>query len=68
MDGLKHGQGMFKWANGTTYTGNFTHGNIEGQGVQTMANGDRYEGEFKKSRRWGDGILSTRIGKFSGKN
>ena len=32
MEGRKHGQGYFRWADQSTYTGEFQENNIEGYG------------------------------------
>jgi hypothetical protein len=41
------GKGVYKFANGDMYTGNFTNGKKNGVGKYNYANGDIYEGEWK---------------------
>jgi len=33
VNGLKHGKGEFKWADGSSYTGDFGENNIHGHGT-----------------------------------
>ena len=40
MLGKKHGHGNFKWADGSTYTGQFLDNNIHGEGNQAVAKTD----------------------------
>jgi hypothetical protein len=36
---MKHGKGVFMWADGSKYTGDFFNNNIEGEGVYEWADG-----------------------------
>ena len=44
---MMHGIGIFKYADGAVYKGNYQNGKIEGKGTYKYANGTVYEGEFK---------------------
>ena len=44
VDGLKHGQGTYTYADGRQYVGEFKDGVFHGQGTMTYANGDQEEG------------------------
>lgn len=42
----KQGKGVFSWANGCSFEGNFENDKMHGSGVMEWSNGDRYEGEW----------------------
>lgn len=44
MNGVKEGKGMFKWADGATYTGEFKNNDMHGQGVYIWDDARKYEG------------------------
>lgn len=46
MDGLKLGKGVFKWIDGSVYTGDFIENNINGKGVYVWNDGRVYEGDW----------------------
>ena len=48
-DGLKNGTGIYTWAGGDIYEGDFVNDIRSGNGVYTWANGERYEGEFENN-------------------
>jgi hypothetical protein len=67
--GLSSGKGIYIWANGDIYVGDFSQGNWghasyskEALGIFLWANGDRYIGQFKYSRRSGEGVLIKKNG------
>ena len=41
-----HGEGVFHYANGNRYEGEFVDGKRKGKGTFYFANGDKVEGEF----------------------
>ena len=41
-DGLKHGQGLYKWADGAWYDGHFEEDRENGLGTYHFSNGDEY--------------------------
>jgi len=64
IKGLKHGQGIYTWQDGTVYLGNW-HNDLEhGYGEKLFANGDVYRGYWKNgafdaqgSYTWKDGEI-----------
>ena len=54
--GLYEGHGVYRYADGDVYEGEFKAGLQEGRGVFRYANGDVYEGEFKAGKREGRGV------------
>lgn len=52
------GKGVYTFANGDRYEGEFFANRLQGQGIFKYANGDCYEGEFKDSKYNGKGILT----------
>ena len=44
--GRKHGRGMQKWPDGSTYVGEWRRGKSHGVGEFWHANGDHFEGDF----------------------
>lgn len=64
--GLPHGKGLAKFAQGDTYEGDFVHGTFEGQCTYlNHAEGDRFMGTYKNNAReqgtyvWQDGTYFT---------
>ena len=51
-----HGQGMYIWANGDKYVGEYRNGKKHGQGTLTYEIGDKYIGEYKKNLMNGQGM------------
>jgi len=51
----KNGAGLFAYADGSKYEGQFQNGTIEGKGVWYYTNGDKYEGEFAGNYQHGFG-------------
>ena len=41
---MKHGRGHFKWADGSTYDGEWFESLIDGVGVYTWPDGKKYDG------------------------
>ena len=67
--GRAHGLGVYRWADGAVYGGEFKHGRIEGHGQISYPDNETYDGEFKNGLPNGFGTLhlpdSTRVmGKF----
>lgn len=56
-DNLRHGRGIFEWADGVRYEGEFNNDIREGEGIYYWLSGERYEGEWKDRKRNGFGIL-----------
>ena len=65
-----HGKGVFRYANGNVYTGEFKRDNKEGYGVLTYQHGGRYEGYWTKDLADGRGQVTyeggeSYVGEFS---
>ena len=52
------GKGVYTFANGDRYEGEFFANRLQGKGIFKYANGDCYEGEFKDSKYNGKGVLT----------
>ena len=46
-DNLFQGYGIYQWADGTIYKGQFYQGDMEGVGEKYFPSGNRYVGSFK---------------------
>jgi hypothetical protein len=65
----KNGQGVYIWANGDKYIGEFKGSKFNGHGTLLRANGNKYVGEFKEDHKNGQGTFiyasgSKYIGEF----
>ena len=56
MNDLCHGYGIFRWADGSVYYGEWKENISEGQGPYKWADGDEYCGEWKNNKKWGEGV------------
>lgn len=56
-DGVMHGHGTCKYANGDVYVGSFENGRRHGKGRQTFAGGGWYDGDWTADRRSGQGTM-----------
>ncbi len=52
----RNGRGIYSWADGRRYEGEFLGGRLNGRGTLTWPNGERYVGDFRDGRRTGQGI------------
>jgi hypothetical protein len=50
--------GVYTWADGSTYSGEWFEGTKHGQGRYVYANGDTYEGTYKQGRKQGFGTAT----------
>ena len=57
-----HGQGFFKFADGSMYEGGVADGEFAGPGIFVNADRSRYEGEWVKGRREGQGHATFALG------
>ena len=48
---MRHGKGVYAWASGDKYDGEYKDGNKHAKGVYTYANGDKYDGEWVDDKR-----------------
>ena len=60
---MKEGYGYYKWADGSTYNGDWSQNMISGIGIQTWRDGRRYEGEFVNNKMEGFGYYRFDDGK-----
>ena len=61
-DHKKEGKGVFSWASGEKYEGEFVGGMPCGIGVKTFADGRRYEGRWRDNKYHGKGKFIERDG------
>ena len=55
--GESHGQGIYEWADGNRYEGQWKDDNMHGQGIYQFPDGSRYEGQFNDDRMHGRMLL-----------
>jgi hypothetical protein len=55
QEGRAHGKGVWVWAEGDKYEGDWVHGKRQGYGKYWLVDGDMYEGGFRKCKKHGDG-------------
>ncbi len=53
----QNGTGVFAYADGSKYDGNFRQGELNGSGTWYFPNGDKYEGSFRDNYSHGNGTL-----------
>ncbi len=53
-----NGPGIYAWADGSNYAGNFLNGKFHGQGTYSWADGKKYTGGFKNDTRNGLGTYT----------
>ena len=58
VNGKRHGEGTYKYANGTCYTGDFQGGKRHGKGSFTWPDGRKYEGDWVNDIREGHGTMT----------
>lgn len=49
-------KGIYKWANGASYEGDFVNGDRTGKGVEKWPDGGSYEGDFVNGAHTGKGV------------
>jgi hypothetical protein len=62
----RQGQGECRWADGSSYVGEWDQNVMHGVGVWTDGQGKRYEGSFDHGKRSGFGTFSWPNGEHSG--
>ncbi len=62
-DDVFHGFGIYSWASGAKYIGEWKEGQFEGIGMNLFSDGSRYEGQFKNDQFHGEGTLYSKDGK-----
>ena len=55
-DGEKHGSGIYRWLDGSTYDGEYADDLRHGTGRFLWVNGESYKGDYLKDERTGKGI------------
>jgi len=58
-----HGRGVYIWAEGARYEGEYKEDKKNGRGVQTWPSGARYEGEYVDSMQTGYGLMTWADGR-----
>lgn len=58
LDGKRHGNGTYTYADGSVYTGSWQNDMRNGKGIINFANGDRFEGEFASDLQNGQGTMA----------
>jgi hypothetical protein len=56
---VRHGYGIFRWASGSVYYGQWKENNRDGYGYFKEANGSEYYGPWKNHTRWGDAVVNV---------
>ena len=62
LKGLRHGQGIYTWRDGTVYSGTWHRDLEHGCGEKRYANGDKYSGSWKNGMYDGQGTYTWRDG------
>ena len=55
--GKRNGYGVFKWAHGSSYHGQWVDDNREGYGMYKYPNKDEYHGQWKNHVKNGEGVF-----------
>jgi len=63
-DGMRHGNGKYKFPNGDVYVGEWMYDKFYGIGKMTFANGDSYDGSWKDGYMAGNGTYTCKMGKW----
>lgn len=58
----ENGFGIYKWANGASYEGNWLNGQMSGKGKYFSSNGNTYEGNWLAHEKWGKGKMIWKDG------
>lgn len=57
QNGLRDGEGILMYKNGSIYEGQWALGQKSGKGKMTYASGNYYDGEWKNNKRNGEGVM-----------
>lgn len=57
-NGEKHGKGIYRWSDGSTYEGGYQNDLRHGNGRFLWGNGESYEGKYLNDKRTGKGLYS----------
>lgn len=60
-----NGDGSFMWKSGSSYTGNWSNGEMSGFGTYVWSTGRKYVGEWLYGERNGEGVLTEENGKVT---
>jgi len=58
MFGRRDGQGIYTWANGTKFEGEWKRDKQHGKGTQTYPTGDKYVGDWQDGKQHGQGTYT----------
>ncbi len=56
-EGIREGKGVYNFASGSKYEGEWINGDMTGHGIYYWTNGNKYVGEFRNSSKTGHGIF-----------
>lgn len=59
----KHGYGVYKWADGSRFDGQWSENKISGLGTYSWLDGRQYKGEWKNNNMEGFGFYSWKDGR-----
>ena len=62
--GRKHGKGVYKWLDGSTYEGDFKKDLRHGNGLFKWSNGESYKGDYLEDERTGQGLYTWPDGSY----
>ena len=57
-EGQKHGAGIYRWSDGSTFEGNYIDDLRHGKGKFLWSNGESYDGDYVQDQRTGKGSYS----------
>ena len=62
---MRHGRGVYRYADGDVYEGDYKDNEMHGRGVYRYTSGAVYEGDWKDDKRHGQGVHRYADGSIS---